>query len=312
METDRTNIKEKSKIIIIQGPTGVGKTALSLSLAENLPIELINADSMQFYRYMDIGTSKPTPEEQRTVPHHLFSIVNPDDSFNAAQFMKRGGQVIEDIVKRGRIPVFIGGTGLYIKALTKGLFAVPKEDEILRKKLQREGKETLFSKLKAVDPVASKRINPNDIVRIIRALEVYYLTGEPLSEHHRKHQFQDDPYSCLEICLTRNRESLYRRIERRVDRMLELGWVQEVNSLIDQGYSPQLRPMQSIGYRQLACYIQGQTSLEEAVLQIKKETKRFAKRQLTWLRNNPQLIWIKLPEKAGDVEALVKKFLNIR
>ena len=302
---------EKQKIIVIQGPTGVGKTTVALRLSEKIPIEIINADSMQFYRYMDIGTSKPTPEEQKAVPHHLFSVVNPDESFNAAQFMQIGRQTVDDIVSRDRIPVVVGGTGLYIKALTKGLFAVPEGDENLRGKLRTESKEELFERLIEVDPEASFRIDPNDVVRVIRALEVYYLTGEPISRHHRKHSFQDTPYNCFKICLTRDRESLYRRIERRIDQMMEKGFLQEVRSLIDMGFSPQIKPLQSIGYSQMVRCIQGQISRDEAVSQIKKETKRFAKRQLTWFRHDPELIWIKLPERAGEAEELVKKFLNI-
>ena len=302
---------EKQKIIIIQGPTGVGKNAVALKLSEKLPAEIINADSMQFYRDMDIGTSKPTPEEQKEVPHHLFSIVNPDERFNAAQFMKRGRQAVDDIVSRGRIPVVAGGTGLYIKALTKGLFAVSEGDENLRRELGSKSKEELFERLREVDTEASLRINPNDVARIIRALEVYYLTGEPISRHHRKHRFQDAPYVCLKICLTRNRESLYRRIERRVDQMMKKGFSHEVRSLIDKGYSPQLKPLRSIGYSQMVRCIQGKVPQEEAISQIKKETKRLAKRQLTWFRQDPELIWIKLPEKAVETEVLVKKFLNI-
>lgn len=303
---------EKQKIIVIQGPTGVGKTAVALGLSEKLPIEIINADSMQFYRYMDIGTSKPTPEEQKAVPHHLFSIVNPDESFNAAQFMQRGRQAADEILSRDRIPVVVGGTGLYIKALTKGLFAVPEGYENLRKELRKKSREELFERLRDVDHEASLRINPNDTVRIVRALEVYYLTGEPISRHHRKHRFQDAPYRCLKICLTRDRESLYRRIERLVDQMMEKGFLQEVRSLIDMGYSHQIKPLRSIGYSQMVKCIQGQISREEAVSQIKKESKRFAKRQLTWFRHDPELIWIELPEKAGEAEGLAKKFLNIK
>ncbi len=293
------------------GPTGVGKTGIALCLAQKLPVEIINADSMQFYRHMDIGTSKPTPEEQKIAPHHLFSVVEPDESFNAARFMQMGRQVIEDIALRKKIPLVVGGTGLYMKALTKGLFSAPEKDENMRKQLRAESKKALFEKLRHVDTEASQRINPNDVVRIIRALEVFYLTGIPLSEHHRKHKFQDAIYDCLKICLTRDRENLYMRIEKRVDQMIENGLLQEMKELMEKGCSLNARPFQSIGYRQIKEYILGQISFQDAVLQIKTQTKRFAKRQFTWFRNEPDLIWIKLPEQAEEVEVLARKFLNI-
>jgi tRNA dimethylallyltransferase len=302
---------EKQKVIVIQGPTGVGKTAVASELYEKLPIEIINADSLQFYRHMDIGTSKPTPEVQLRIPHHLFSIVNPDESFNAARFMETARQAVDDILLRGKIPVTVGGTGLYIKALIKGLSAAPEGDEDLRKELRRENKEELFKRLTHVDPESSQNIHPNDVVRIIRALEVFYLTGEPLSQHHLKHEFRDAPYSCLKICLARDRPSLYRRIDLRVDRMMERGLLQEVRSLIDMGYCPETKALQSIGYRQMVGFINGCFGLQEAVSQIKKETRHFAKRQLTWLRHDPENVWVRLPENAGKVEVLVKKFLNI-
>jgi tRNA dimethylallyltransferase len=302
---------EKQKLIIIQGPTGVGKTKIALSLASKLPVEVINADSMQFYRYMDIGTSKPTHEEQKTVPHHLFSIVNPDENFDAARFMRMGREKIADISARNKIPLVVGGAGLYMKALTKGLFTAPKRDEGLRKQFKKEDKKVLFEKLREVDPEASKKINPNDYVRIERALEIFYITGKQLSEYHRKHKFQDTVFNCLKICLTRDRESLYKLIERRVDRMIAMGLLHEAKGLLEKGYSPGLKPFRSIGYKQMVEYIQNQISFENAVLQIKTETKRFAKRQLTWFRHEPDIIWVKLPENECEVEKRAKNFLNI-
>lgn len=301
---------EKPKILIIQGPTGIGKTAIALGLSRHLPVEIINADSMQFYRHMDIGTSKPAPEEQEAVPHHLFSIVNPDEQFNAAQFVERAGKAIADIVSRNAIPLVVGGTGLYIRALTGGLCHAPEADESLRSELRREGRHILYERLQAIDPDAAQRINPNDLVRIIRALEVYYLTGEPLSRHQRSHRFQDEPYACLKIGLAGDRKILYGLIEQRVDQMIARGLEQEVRALIDRGFAPSLRAMQSIGYRQMSACVQGSISLDEAAAEIKKQTKRFAKRQLTWLRHDAGIVWISLPDKTGELDVQVKKFLD--
>jgi len=301
----------KQKLIIIQGPTGVGKTDIALSLAEKLPVELINADSMQVYRYMDIGTSKPDSRAQRAVPHHLLSIVNPDEPFDAAQFMMRGRQAIAQIVSRGNHPVVVGGTGLYIKSLTRGLFSGPAKDEKLRETLGRMETGRLYKKLEQIDPDAARRINDGDSVRIIRALEVFYLTGETMSQHQHKHSFQDMPYTCLRLCLTREREDLYRRIEKRVDQMIQQGFIREVRKLLEMGYAPQLKSLGSIGYKQIAAYLYGTLSLEDAVFQTKRDTKRFAKRQFTWLRREPEVVWIALPEKADEVCERVKNFLNI-
>jgi len=302
---------EKQKIVVIQGPTGVGKTAAVLDLARTIPLEIVNADSMQFYRYMDIGTSKPTPAQQRQAPHHLFSVADPDEQFDAARFMAEGRRVIADIAARGALPVVAGGTGLYLRALTRGLFDAPQADEALRKRLLKLGRQALFERLRRIDPEASRKINQNDAVRIVRALEVYYLTGVPLSQHHRNHRFQDTPYECLRLCLSRERQRLYERIDQRADRMIDEGLVQEVQALLDKGFLPQLRAMQSIGYRQITDHLLHDLSLQDAVMYIKRETRRLAKRQLTWFRRESGLIWIELPGQEGRIEALVRKFLNI-
>ncbi len=301
---------QKPKVVIIQGPTGVGKTAVASALAGALSIEVINADSMQFYRYMDIGTSKPTPEEMRAAPHHLFSIVDPDEDFNAARFMESARRLVGEVSGRGNVPVVVGGTGLYIKALTQGLFSAPEQDPVLRDELQALDKTVLWARLQEVDPESAEKLNPNDTVRIVRALEVYHLTGMPLSEHHLKHRFQDSPFDCLKICLTRDREILYTRIGLRVEHMVQEGLFSEVEGLLEKGYSPDLKAMQSIGYRQMAACIAGKVSFERAVELIKQETRRFAKRQFTWLRKDADLVWVKLPEKQDQVVGLVKNFLN--
>jgi tRNA dimethylallyltransferase len=302
---------DKKKLIIINGPTGVGKTSISLSLAQELPVEFINADSMQVYRYMDIGTAKPEPEELSAVPHHLVSIVDPDEDFDAAKFMALGRKAVDDICLRGKIPVVVGGTALYIRALISGIFDAPGKDENLRKKLMEEETGILHKKLAEIDPETAIRVNRNDRVRIVRALEVYYLTGERLTAHHDKHKFEDTPYNCLRLCLNRDREVLYVRIEGRVDKMMEKGFLNEVKGLLEKGYSPQLKSMQSIGYKQLVSHLTEELPLAEAVLQIKRETRRFAKRQLTWFRKDPDILWVKLPEKNCAIIDNIKKFLNI-
>ncbi|MBN2107996.1 MAG: tRNA (adenosine(37)-N6)-dimethylallyltransferase MiaA [Deltaproteobacteria bacterium] len=301
----------KQKLIVVQGPTGVGKTALALALARAVSGEIINADSMQFYRHMDIGTSKPTVQEQSDIPHHLFSVVNPDEQYNAARFMLEARRTIADIAGRGKVPLIVGGTGLYVRALTRGLSSAPPADESLRQKLRRLGKDELYARLLQVDPDAAACIGPNDMVRLVRALEVYQLTGSTLTHYNRIHGFQDEPYECLKLCLTRNRKELYILIGQRVERMMQLGLIREVETLYSLGYGPELRPLRSIGYKQIGLYLSGTIPLSEAVSLIHRETRRFAKRQLTWLRHDSDTIWIELPGQAAQVDAHAKKFLNL-
>ena len=301
----------RQKIVILQGPTGVGKSGVAISLARAVSAEIINADSMQFYRHMDIGTSKPTLQEQSAIPHHLFSLVNPDENFNAARFMHEARRSIAGIASRGRVPLVVGGTGLYVRSLTKGLSSAPAGDERLRRELLILGKEKLFKELQAVDPESAQRISPNDMVRLVRALEVFRLTGEPLTHLNQRHGFQDQPYDCLKFCLTRPRVELYNLIEARTKRMIADGLVGEVKALFSLGYGPELRPLQSIGYKQIALYLDGKLSLSEAVSLIQQETRRFAKRQLTWLRHDTDNIWVELPTGAPDIEHFAKKFLNL-
>ncbi len=300
----------KQKLVVIQGPTGVGKTSVALELCAAVPVEIVNADSMQFYRAMDIGTSKPSHDELRAAPHHLFSIIDPDKEFNAALFMQKGRSVIGDILARGNTPVIVGGTGLYVKALLQGLFNGPGKDYALRHKLDSYSTDELRAQLKDIDAEAFSRIRPHDRMRIIRALEVFYVTGVPMTEQQRRHDFQDRPYESLRICLWRERQSLYRRINERVDRMMESGFADEVRWLLDHGYSADLKSMQSIGYRQMVEYIQGQLGEREALVKIQQETRRLAKRQLTWLRGDHELEWVQLPDQEKCIIDMVKNFLN--
>ena len=301
----------RQKIIVVQGPTGVGKTAVAIRLARELSAEIINADSQQFYRYMDIGTSKPGPAELASVPHHLFSVIDPDQEYNAALFMREAGSAIAEIASRGSVPLIVGGTGLYVRALTRGLSAAPPADPELRRELKGLGRQELRRRLELADPEAASRICPNDEVRTVRALEVYELTGEPLSLHNSRHGFQDAPYDCLKLFLNRSRQELYRRIDDRVTAMIEAGLVREVQELFRLGFGPELRPLGSIGYRQIGDFLRGAIELSEAVRRIQRETRRLAKRQLTWLRHDGGNVLIDLPEQEPEALRLSKKFLNV-
>jgi tRNA dimethylallyltransferase len=267
---------------------------------------------MQVYRFLDIGTSKPAPDQQQAVPHHVLSIINPDEDFSAAQFKVKAREAIADITGRGLLPLIVGGTGLYIRALTGGLFSAPGKDEKLRQELKntarQEGAESLFKLLQEKDPASAQKIKSNDLVRIIRALEVLYLTGVPISAHHQMHRFLDAPYAVLKIGLTRSRKELYQRIEARVDHMLAAGLLREVQSVLDKGYAPTLKSLQSIGYKQMAAFIEGRASWDAAVQQIKKETKWLAKRQFTWFRHDPEIDWVVLPEEMQTIPARIKNF----
>ncbi|MBW1741450.1 MAG: tRNA (adenosine(37)-N6)-dimethylallyltransferase MiaA, partial [Deltaproteobacteria bacterium] len=283
----------KPSLIIISGPTCVGKTEVAIVLAEPLGADIISADAMQVYRYMDIGTAKPTEEQRARVRHHLIDVVDPDEPFSAALFKTMAGAIIRDLDQKGRLVFVVGGTGLYIKALTRGLFAGQEQDEVVRKKLKKEAKTlglaVLYQRLQKVDPAAAARIHPNDTYRIIRALEVYQATGQPISHYQKAHGFGDCPYRTLKIGLTLDRNILYDRINRRVDLMLASGLLEEVKWLLDQGYPSTLKSMQSIGYRHMADYLEHRIAWDEAVRLFKRDTRRYAKRQLTWFKADPEI-----------------------
>lgn len=303
----------KPHIIIICGPTGIGKTALAVELAQTLGGEIISADSMQIYKYMDIGTAKPTPAEQNQVRHHLIDVVTPDQPFDAARFSSLARDTIKTLHQRHILPFVVGGTGLYIKALVHGLFRIrPADPDLLRQletKARREGSITLYRQLQLCDPVTAQKIHPNDTFRIIRALEVFISTQKPISEYHARHRFAPMPYRVLAIGLHMPREELYRRIDLRVDLMIEEGLPGEVKKLLKMGYAPDLKSMQSIGYRHMLNFLLNGLAWEEAVRTMKRDTRRYAKRQLTWFRNNdPDLRWIEKGDHSAALK-LIKHFL---
>ena len=306
---------EKPKFVALVGPTATGKSILALYLAQRFRGEIISADSVQVYRGLDIGTAKPSAEERRMVSHHLVDICEPDEEYSAASFRRQADEIIRGLHKC-ETPIFVvGGTGLYLKVLTRGLFRGPAADSELRlalqKKADREGSEALHQELQKVDAEAALRIHPHDLFRIIRALEVCYLGRKPISHFQREHGFRDAPYDVLKIGLCCEREDLYKRIELRVERMAESGWVNEVRSLLNKGYGPGLKSMQSIGYRHILSHLFGGLTLEEAVRLIKRDTRRYAKRQITWFKADPEISWFPAdPESFQTIESIVEAFFK--
>ena len=285
-------------LVVIVGPTAVGKTALSLHLARAIHAEIVNVDSRQMYCHMDIGTAKPTPFEQAEVPHHLLNVLLPDQPGSAAQCADLARQALDDIRRRRRRAVVVAGSGLYLQALLYGLMPVPPAHAPLRAELgayaDRHGNAALHSLLQRADPAAAAICHVHDRVRVVRALEVTYLTGVPFSEHCSRHQARQPLYPYVGVGLTRDRAELYARIGERTDAMLAAGWLAEVEMLVARGYTEACAAMNSLGYRELLGYLAGRTGWQETVDAIKQATRRFAKRQLTWFSKLPNLSWYNL------------------
>jgi tRNA dimethylallyltransferase len=302
----------RPKVAVLVGPTAVGKTAVALDAARRLKAEIVNADSLQVYREMDIGTAKPTPAERALVPHHLVDIVNPDEPYDAARYLREARQVIAQLHERGVPPLVVGGTGLYIKVLLQGLFeeggARPAIRQRLRDELHTLGLAALYERLRQEDPATAERLPPGDTYRIVRALEVMEATGRPLSALQREHRFQDSPYDTVEIGLAWPREELYARIDRRVDLMLAAGWLEEVRRLLAR-YGADVKPLKSLGYRHLIAFLQQDVGWDEAVAEIKRDTRRYAKRQLTWFQADPQVRWFH-PDQKTEIADLLQEFLQ--
>lgn len=313
MKKKRNNIP----LIALVGPTAVGKTEVSLILAERFQGEIVSADSRLIYKGLDIGTAKPTAEERGRVPHHLIDITTPDRPITLAEYLELAQAAIEDVHKRGKVPFLVGGTGQYVWALIEGWKApaVP-PDEQLRRRLEEEARQqgvhVLYERLQQLDPEAAARMDPKNLRRIIRALEVIELTGQRFSEQQRK---EPPPYDVLIIGLTRPREELYKRIDERIERMFAAGLVEEVRALLDAGYRSDLPALTGIGYRQVVAYLEGKHSLEEAKHAIRKATRRYVRHQYNWFRQtDPRIHWVDLsrPDALPRVEERVRDFLAKR
>ena len=302
-------------LIVLTGPTAVGKTALSLELAKAVGGEILSADSMQVYRGMDIGSAKIRPWEMQGIPHHLIDVLDPSEEFNVVVFQKLCRQAMEGIYERGHIPILTGGTGFYIQAVLRDIdFTENEENTDYRRELEqlaaRQGSQALHEMLKAVDPASAEAIHAHNIKRMIRALEFYHLTGEKISEHNEREAERQSPYRYCYFVLNDDREKLYRRIEERVDRMLEEGLVEEVLRLMEQGCRRDMVSMQGLGYKEILDYLAGETTMEEAVYLIKRDTRHFAKRQLTWFRREKDVIWINKPDFGYDDRKILETMLE--
>jgi tRNA dimethylallyltransferase len=303
----------RPKIVIILGATAVGKSAVALRLAEHVNGEIVNADSQQVYRHMDIGTGKPSKADRARVRHHIIDIVAPNEEFNAALFRRLATDSIGQIHARERKVIVCGGTGLYLRALTHGLFEGPGQDPNVRHALEQEiandGLAVLYERLEKIDPTVGATIHRNDRQRIIRALEVYQLTGRPLSEWHKEHGFQEGPFDILKIGLLRERAELYELINHRSEQMIQDGLLDEVRCLVTLGFSLDLKPLRSVGYRQMGQVLRGIQSVEDALVEMKQETRHLAKRQLTWFRRDEEIHWYHPEKQQGEILQSAENFL---
>lgn len=316
-------------LIALVGPTAIGKTGLVLALAERLGAEAVNLDSMQVYRHMDVGTAKPSQEERRRVRHHLLDLVNPDEDYNVRRFIADAEQVCLEISGRGKVPILTGGTGLYLKGFQEGLFGMaPETPEVggatdaeaeqiradLKKALLEQGRAALHQKLAEIDPTSANRIHPNDTSRLLRALEVYELTGQPWSVHLAQQQSQahnqDKPRKMiLKIGLTGERQWLYERINQRAAQMLQEGLLEEIEGLLAKGFGRELKPMQAIGYRHGLDFLDGVRNRQDTLELLARDTRHYAKRQFTWFRRDPELLWFQ-PEQHEEVLAFLERYLE--
>ena len=304
------DVCNKKRLIVLTGPTAVGKTNLSIKLAKLVDGEIISADSMQVYKGMDIGTAKIKPEEMQGVKHHLIDVISPQDEFNVNIFKNMAKDIVDDIISRGKVPVIVGGTGFYIQSVIKDVdFTEHETDHEYRNYLQeyadKLGRDLLYNMLEETDPEACKSIHPNNVKRVIRALEYYHMTGEMFSEHNKREASKQSPYNYAYFVLNDNRKTLYDRIDRRVDIMFEEDLVNEVQGLLDMGLTKDMVSMQGLGYKEVIDYILGNCSYEDMVYILKRATRHFAKRQLTWFGREKDVIWLD-KEKHSDDEILDK------
>ncbi len=306
----------KKPLVVLTGPTAVGKTKLSISLAKALNGEIISADSMQVYKYMDIGSAKITEKEMDGVPHHLIDVLSPFEEFHIVRFQELAKKAMEDIYNRGKTPVFVGGTGFYIQAITKDIdFTEGEEDKQYREELSRlaaeKGNEFLHEMLREVDKKSAEEIHANNVKRVIRALEFYKENGFPISQHNEEQKQNETPYNLAYFVLNAPRDLLYERIDRRVDEMMENGLVKEVQKLKDMGCRREMTSMQGLGYKEILSFLDGEIPLDEAVRILKRDTRHFAKRQLTWFRRESDVIWVDKDKFSFDEEKILEYMLSV-
>ena len=301
---------EKKKLVVLTGPTAVGKTKLSIELARRIGGEIISADSMQVYKHMDIGSAKIRPEEMEDIPHFLVDELEPSEEFNVVVFQQKTKQYMEEIYKRGHIPILVGGTGFYIQAVLYDInFSKDDDNHEIREELENlakeKGAEYLHEELRKIDPASAEAIHANNVKRVIRALEYYKLTGQKISQHNEEQHQKESPYDFSYFVLNDHRELLYERIDKRVDEMVTEGLVEEVQKLKNMGYNRSFVSMQGLGYKEILSYLDGEISLEEAVYILKRDTRHFAKRQITWFKREKEVIWVNKPEFDYDNEKIL-------
>ena len=304
----------KRPLVILTGPTAVGKTKASIRLAKAINGEIISADSMQVYKHMDIGSAKIKPEEMEGVIHHLVDVLEPHEEFHVVRFQEMAKQAMEEIYERGHIPIVVGGTGFYIQALLYDIdFTADDGDDVYRKELEslakEKGADHLHNMLEEVDPESAKEIHANNVKRVIRALEFYHLTGEKISVHNQREREKESPYEFRYFVLNDERENLYKRIDARVDQMMEEGLVEEVRALKNKGYYKEMVAMQGLGYKEMFEYLDGEITLEEAVYKIKRDTRHFAKRQITWFKREKDVIWLNKQDYGYNEDELLQAIL---
>ena len=305
----------KIPLIVVAGPTASGKTGLAIDIANYVGGEIVSADSMQIYKYMNIGSAKPTHKERAQAVHHMIDFLEPDAEFSVADYTEMAHKVIADIYERGKIPIMAGGTGLYINSVVNDVtFGEMDTDyelrESLRKTAEEKGSEYLLHMLSEFDEVSAKRLHPNNLRRIIRAIEFYKITGKPISEHQEETKKTQSRYNPLMLCVNWDREELYDRINRRVDMMMDEGLLDEVKRLMDMGYTKDLNSMQGIGYKEVMDYFDGKASLEETVEIIKQSSRRYAKRQLTWFRRDERIHYVSSENPFEEAKLLIDDFLR--
>ena len=306
----------KRPLIVLTGPTAVGKTSLSISLAKAVNGEIISADSMQVYKKMDIGSAKIRPEEMQGVKHYLVDVLEPEEEFHIVKFQQMAKEAMEEIYEKGKIPILVGGTGFYIQAVTRDIdFTEAQQENTYRAELEKlaetEGAEYLHDRLKEVDPASADTIHANNVKRVIRALEFYHQNGTPISAHNEEQKKQTSPYNLAYFVLNAPRDILYERIDKRVDQMLEEGLVQEVEGLKREGCHRGMVSMQGLGYKEILAYLEGEYPLEEAVRILKRDTRHFAKRQLTWFRRESDVIWVDKDKFHWDEKEILEYMLSV-